>query len=46
MVGLNEEYDKVRIHMLGKEEISSLNEMISLVSIKEIIHEYLHVYTP
>lgn len=35
MAWLNKEYDHVRILILGKEEMATLNEEISLVSAKE-----------
>lgn len=31
LIGLNSKYDQVRIQILGRERISSLNEVISLI---------------
>ncbi|XP_020677216.1 uncharacterized protein LOC110095849, partial [Dendrobium catenatum] len=35
LAGLNAEYDQVRVQILGKEEMSSLNETISLIRAEE-----------
>lgn len=35
IAGLNAEFDQVRVQILGKEDMSSLNEVISLVVAKE-----------
>lgn len=35
MAKLNQEYDQLRIQILGKEDISSLNEVIFLISTEE-----------